>query len=426
MISIDESSPNVMPRRTQVHSGLPIRNTFVSPVHIGSIHTIILIGLCIRVFVAIWNGYFGPSFGAEADAATFHKVAVEFSQDLSFEHFDIRHIYPYYLGFLYFLTVGSLFLGSLLSCFVWYISAILLVKTMRLLFYKVSQMHNVILIFSFLPSSILFTSVTLRESYQLMFINLSIYSALMIITKKSSTHWILLVSAVIGSGVLHGTLFAFGVFIIALTMLFLMFPKGKKIPILKIIFILPLIGFVLAYGFSSFTSIFNYKLEMGLIEAVEAYQRGGLGYLEDARAFYKTSVEINGLVGFLQFVPVSLVQYLFEPMPWRVSTLSDIFLFFENILRGFLIWRACVGLKHLSGHSRRLVLFIFLSYLVIETIWSLGTINWGTAVRHHIPGMGMSVVAGFSFSRRLSSRARRRRFAWLRNSALSSSPHATR
>jgi hypothetical protein len=44
------------------------------------------------------------------------------------------------------------------------------------------------------------------------------------------------------------------------------------------------------------------------------------------------------------------------------------------------------------------VLFVFLSYLVIETIWSLGTVNWGTAIRHHLPSIGLLVVVAFAYS----------------------------
>ena len=36
---------------------------------------IILLGFSLRLLVAIWNSFFGPSMGAEGDAITFHLVA---------------------------------------------------------------------------------------------------------------------------------------------------------------------------------------------------------------------------------------------------------------------------------------------------------------------------------------------------------------
>jgi hypothetical protein len=45
------------------------------------------------------------------------------------------------------------------------------------------------------------------------------------------------------------------------------------------------------------------------------------------------------------------------------------------------------------------MLFIFISYFAIELIWAQGTMNWGTAARHHIPGLGLLVLSAFAYSR---------------------------
>jgi len=50
------------------------------------------------------------------------------------------------------------------------------------------------------------------------------------------------------------------------------------------------------------------------------------------------------------------------------------------------------------------VSLVFLSYLLLETTMSSGTINWGTASRHHIPSIGLLLAAAFA-----APRARRRR-----------------
>jgi len=33
----------------------------------------------------------------------------------------------------------------------------------------------------------------------------------------------------------------------------------------------------------------------------------------------------------------------------------------------------------------------------MEGIWSLGTVNWGTSIRHHLPALGLLLVVGFSY-----------------------------
>ena len=357
--------------------------------------TAIWFGLLLRLFVAIWNGFFGPSFGADLDALSFHLQAVEYAQTPTMDEFQIGWIYTYVLGLFYYLTTDSLFLGSLLSCVVWLASAYILVKVMRLLSVDNSNQFKAVLIYALLPSSIIFTSVTLREPYQLLFINLAIYAALKIYLHKSSIHWLVLFCAVIGMGALHGALLAFGLFILIATLILLVFRGRTGLALVNLVFILPLIALIVIYGLSLFTSV-AYNLDEGLGAAVEIYQQGGLSI--DARTHYKESLEINGVIALLLFIPVSIFQYLFEPMPWRISAAVDVVLLLENILRAWLIWKAWVGLQNMPAQGRRPVLFVFISYLVVETIWSLGTINWGTAMRHHLPSIGLLVTTAFVYS----------------------------
>lgn len=368
------------------------------------LRTAIWIGFFLRLLVAIWNGFWGPSFGADQDAFSFHLVASDYANNLEIDEFQIGWIYSYVLGVVYHLTTDSLFLGSLLSCVAWLASAGLLIKIMRLLSFDKSNQFKAMLIYALLPSSILLTSVTLREPYQLLFVNLAVYSALKIYLKKSYVHWLLLFSAAAGMGILHGALFALGVFIVVATLILLALRGRVGISLAKLIFASPLAALILFYGLSLFTSV-SYNLDEGLAAGVQSYQQGALNI--DARTHYKGSVEINGVAGLLLFVPVSLLQYLFEPMPWRISAASDIEALFENILRAWLIWKACVGLRKIPAQGRRPVLFVFVSYLVVETIWSLGTINWGTAARHHIPSVGLLVIAAFAYSgKKLDNRAK--------------------
>jgi hypothetical protein len=67
-------------------------------------------------------------------------------------------------------------------------------------------------------------------------------------------------------------------------------------------------------------------------------------------------------------------------------------------LRGWLILKAWKALRIAPVPQRRILLFISFSYLAMETIWSLGTINWGSAVRHHIPALGLLLLAAYAAS----------------------------
>jgi hypothetical protein len=379
------------------------------------------LGFFLRLGIAFFNGFVGPTYGSSDDALGFHLLAADFSQNLVIDVFVITHIYAYILGIFYFITTDSLFLGSALSALGWLASAFILLRIMRILSFKMSDQWRVMLIYILIPTSLMYTSVTLREPFQLLFINLALYAALKIYFHRSNAHWLVLFIAVVGMGSLHGALLAFGIFIIAGTLFLLTSRNRKGISFTKFILVTPIVILCLFYGFELFMSLTSYgeRLDDGLGVAVQVYQEGTLSDAYDARANYRTEViETNGLGGFILSLPYFLIQYLFEPMPWKISSIIDVVALLENMLRLWLIWNT---LKYLVGTylnkpmfvahnafgNRRFYLFIFLSYLLIESLWSLGTSNWGTATRHHVPSLGLLLIVGFVYRNVMSMKYNR-------------------
>jgi hypothetical protein len=367
----------------------------------------LLLGFFLRLGNAFSNGFFGPSYGADDDSLGFHLAAIYFSQNLVFDVFMLSNIYAYLLGIFYFITTDHLFLGSALSAFGWLASAFILLRIMRILSFKMSSQWMVMLIYALIPSSLMYTSVTLREPFQLLFSNLAIYAALKIYFHRSNAHWYVLILATVGMGILHGALLVCAIFIIVGTLFLLTTRNRKGISFTKVVLISPIVILCLFYGFSLFET-FSYgdRLEDGLSLAIQTYQEGTME--AEQRASYRTDVEINGLGGLILSIPYFLFQYLFEPMPWKISSIVDVVVLLENLLRFWLIW---IVLKYLVGSylkkprfvarnyfvNERFIFFIFLSYLLMETLWSLGTSNWGTASRHHVPSLGLLLVASFAY-----------------------------
>lgn len=378
---------------TQVRDSVIAQNSLLSVINKWG--ALLFFGFALRLFVAIWSGFFAPSFGADLDALSFHLTAVEYAQNPTLDEFRIGWIYTNFLGLFYYVTTDSLFLGNLLSCIAWLGSALILASCLRILSVERSVQAKVMLVYALLPSSIMFTAVTLREPYQLLFVNLAIYAVLKIYLHRAFKHWFTLIFAIIGTGSLHAGLLAFGILLFAGTLLLVSMRGKKEISWPRLGLVGAVAAVVLWYGFSLFGNIF-YNLDEGLGSVIEVYQQGALGV--DARAHYKSDVQISGLGGLLIFMPVALFQYLFEPFPWHISAASDIVLVSENILRGWLIWKAWKAVYIAPAQQRRVLLFVFISYLVIETIWSIGTINWGTAVRHHLPAWGLLLLAAYAAS----------------------------
>jgi len=374
------------------------------------------LGFFLRLANAFFNGFYGPSFGAEDDAFGFHVNAVTFiNQSLVMDPFVPHLLYSYILGIFYSITTDSLFLGSALSTLAWLASAFILVRIMRILSFKMSNQWRVMLIYALIPSSLMYTSVTLREPFQLLFINLALYAALKIYFHRSNAHWLVLFLAVVGMGAMHGALLVSGIFIIVGTLFLLTSRNRKGVSFTKVVLVTPIVILCLFYGFLLFMSFTTYgdRLDDGLAVAVRVYQEGSIEHTVQ-RAKYRSDIEIDGLGGLILSLPSFLFHYMFQPMPWNISSMVDVVALLENMLRFWLIWNA---LKYLVGsylnkpmfvaHNyfgyERCILFIFLSYLMMETLWSLGTSNWGTASRHHLPSLGLLLVASFAYRNVISS-----------------------
>ena len=360
-----------------------------------NVNNAIALGLLLRLGMAAWNGLWGPSFGAGPDAAGFHIWAVAYASGISSD-FQFSNIYIYALGIIYSWLVPSLLLGSALSCAAWLASAVVLVQMMKMMKFAKEQQFMAMLLFALLPSSVVISSVTLREAYQLLAVNLVVYAALKIYLTRSRVHWVLLLTGVALMGALHGALFVAGYAIAVITLSFSCINRGDPYSLVKsglILFVL----FLLAYaGWGLFIeTVFNVKLGLG--EALQARQDS---WQQSVRTSYSTVIKIRSDADLLLFVPVALFQYLFQPFPWRVSTALDWALMFENSLRFFLLYKVAVALYFLPIQEKTRVAFVFAAYLVIETIWAVGTINWGTAVRHHIPAFGLLLLASFACPRK--------------------------
>ena len=75
----------------------------------------------------------------------------------------------------------------------------------------------------------------------------------------------------------------------------------------------------------------------------------------------------------------------------------DVVVTLEGFLRFYLLWKVYKNFKNRSFGNDLSWIFILLIFLLNEFIWSLGTINWGTAVRHHVPVFFCLLTVAFSF-----------------------------
>lgn len=365
----------------------------------------IVLGLLLRVGMACWNGLVGPSFGATADAANFQRFAVAVSEGRWAPGADLTGFtYAYLLGLVYRLTGPSLLLGSLISCAAWLASAVLLVAAMRLLWVSSRSQAMAMLVYAVLPSSVIWTSVTLREPYQLLCVNLMLYGSLQILFQRILRGWLWLFVGFAGGALLHEAIMGVGLFIALVLMLHALWNAGEmrryRVPAAVVLLVAMVAG-----GFIAFRTLyFTHTLDGGPAAAFELYLERGLRF--PSRTVYRGDVSIGSNAELVVFVPVSLFAYLFEPMPWRVNAPIDAGYVTENLVRVVLIGFVLAGLLQLRQSARGHVAFVFAAYLCLETLWSFGTFNWGTAARHHIPATGLLLAAAFAYDGLLNRQKR--------------------
>ena len=355
----------------------------------------ILIGFFLRLIIAVWNGFFGPSIGADGDALLFHDIAVEVSRLGVFDtKFNIGWIYSYFLGIIYFITtLNSIFLGSILSCLAWLASALILNQSIKLIGVQQKYRNRALILYALIPSSILFTSVTLREVYQLLFVNLLFFSSLKILLESNQKFWFLILLSSFCMGALHFGLVLYGILGAFITLYFTSIKGGKIFSMELILFYIPILRIFLYLGINLFDQIVPFDFEDGLAAAVQTYQSGH----NETRAMYSYKPEIEGLLGLIIFIPISLFQYLLEPMPWKIATGLDLALFLENIFRLILIIFALKNFFTVKSDLKTILVYSILMFFALEILWALGTVNWGSEVRHHIPAMGILMIIGICF-----------------------------
>ena len=145
---------------------------------------IIILALVLRIIYAFLNAFYGPFLAADADAIRFHETALAVSQDINNFDFRTGWIYASVLGLIYKISFDSIFVGSLISILGWFLSALIVIKMVKMLKIESTSKKVILFLFSFWPSVFIFTSITLRESFQLLFLTLAIFSFLKIFFRE--------------------------------------------------------------------------------------------------------------------------------------------------------------------------------------------------------------------------------------------------
>ena len=135
-----------------------------------------------------------------------------------------------------------------------------------------------------------------------------------------------------------------------------------------------------------------------IFKLIYGQQEGHFEKFNPSRADYLTRPErLNLEYSFLKLITLfisNIFDYFFQPTMFRATNLLDLAALYENSLRGVIIFICLI--KFLEKFDKKyLYTIIFVSMIVMETIYAQATVNWGTATRHHMPVMGLFILMLF-------------------------------
>lgn len=349
--------------------------------------------LSLHQAVALTNAYITTTIGATNDAILLHNTAIKIASHIIDERIASgAHTYQLLLAFFYKLFGPSLFLGEELSILAFLLSCFMFIKIYKMLGYS-KNIPLLLILFGSLPSMVFFGSVTLRESWQVLWLMLVVYFSFKNLFHNSLSSWFGCIFFAYILCLFHEGFVIFIFLLAGLMMIYqlkeLNFGKSlihKRILSLLLTIIMATSIFVLLNMTIDKTpelEAFHALSDGRALSFITDYRAKGITIIE-GRTSYATNIDISSLVNFVSLFLFAFINYLFAPFPWNVSNLIDIYAAFESVLRFILINLAIFAWYKEKGLNRTQIFFMISIYFLVTTIWALGTLNYGTSIRHNM------------------------------------------
>ena len=367
---------------------------------------ILLIGFILRLVLSIYNINYEFLPGASFDAVKFHNEGTWFKHYLETGEYIGRYeppedggyvykvgwIFGVYLGYLYFLFGTSHLMTSIISVFVWLMSALILKNILERIKTNKFNINLALLFYTFaLPTTIIYSIITLREPYMLLIINLIVLQ--IIILKDQKNYFKILMNLIFISllfftlAILHRSNIIFvALFLVSLIGYFLTKRFNLKRSFLFILSLLLI------------TFFYNYGYMEKVYDTIITYQLGHYNPLKLDRASYYKIDEFTkndfSIVNFFTLIIKNFINYFIQPTIFKINDTKDFIVTLENLIRLFMLFY--VIKKTYSPKENQNILIIFLMmYFLSEFPYSQASVNWGTTSRHHYQMLGLLLIMFF-------------------------------
>jgi len=336
-------------------------------------------------FFCFVNSFIFDLKGASIDAGRFQDYAIEWVQSGRLEFVVDAAFYIQFLGVIYKFFGPNEFLGAQFGVISLFVAAIYFEKI--LLLFDVRRSYLWVIPFLLWPSLLPRATTTMREPYLIMFLVLISYNMMLFELHKDPRKAINALVLALVSAFFHK---AFAVLLIFL-LPYIIFVKmssrlvfyRSKIFYVRVVIIVMLMLLIVKIV-SDFSDVRGLQPFLALTSVDTEYMESVLASKssKDFRTTYDVILNFTSPLSFLISFFQVFIYYEFSPFPWMARTGYDIYASLEGVFRfvGFVvlfnIW------KNQKKPQYNINTIIFLLF-IISAIWASGTVNYGTASRHH-------------------------------------------
>lgn len=339
--------------------------------------------LLVVFVVAFTNAYIVNLKGAEIDAERFLDEAINWAR---FGHVELVVDAEFFIQFLGLLVYAFGFDEFILTS----VGVLFYFYSIAFLFYRHRNVPSPLNGFVFVvvcyfvlfsPSLILRIGALLREPYVIFALVMMIYHAVSFIERKKLEQFLFVLLYGLFGALFHKAMLAFlPVFLLVLSLFttnkslrsWLMVGGVFVIFVVLAVFLFPTLGslrggsalsVMMTGDFSTAERIVDYKAS------------------REFRTTYDYGKDFSSLTGVILTIIKANLYYYLSPFPWKVTSFVDLFALAESWLRVMVIGGLFLFLKKEPNRS---LAFVLVCYVLLNTIWAVGTSNYGTATRHHI------------------------------------------
>jgi len=350
---------------------------------------ILLTALIVRVLFVLVNNYVVTLPDGVVDAVSFEEIGWNWNigNQLFYEKLVIpsTFFYSWIIGFIYSIFDRSILLIQSLSVLAGVGIVYISWKIGRLLFNE-SAANKAAIILCLHPVLVMYSALTMREVFIVFFLLLSIYKFIKWVLKQNTLLITPFFFAFIAMS-FHGAMFI--MIPIYMGIIFFNFLRDKNfsfylaivcIVLLAACFIIAMVG--LGVEIPKFNTVESAINPERWLSEIKHRSIGGSAYPD--------YLNVTSAIDLLWAVPVRFFYFLFSPFVWDIRAATHIFGFVDALFYIYMVTILYINRQFFT--KRRILLNLIFAIFSIAFVFSIGTGNFGSAVRHRAKLLPVLVI----------------------------------